>query len=148
MAPRQKKRLIEVFRNPTRGPAHGAESSKCTTCGAKSSCSDATESLDEWLERMTRKYGDTVKLRVVVPNTDKAISKTIDTLNGMLEAKHEDIRVNREDFETFMCEKGPIIAVDGLLFFMREVPTDDRIERALEIATKVNASMKPRSHKG
>ena len=140
MAPRQKKRLIEVFRNPTRTGARGGESSKCTSCGAKSSCSDATESLDEWLDRISAKYGDSVKLRVVVPNTEKAISKTIDALNGMLEAKHDEIRVNREDFDTFMCEKTPIIAVDGLLFFMREVPTDDRMERALEIAKNLRAS--------
>ena len=139
MSRRRRKHLIEVFRDPARIGSPGSDSSKCSGCGSRSSCNEVTESLDEWLKRIPLKYDESVRLRIVDSSTKSSMSKNIDTLNRMLEEKREEMRVNSENFAIFMAQKAPLIAIDGLLFFTGDVPSDEKLQRAMEITDKLAA---------
>ena len=137
MPKESRKQIIDVYRDPVKTNVPGGDSSKCSGCGSRTVCDDAPENLNEWLARIPEKYFDQAEVRVFDSSTEDQITETIKTLNVMLQEKREDIRFDRENFQTFIARKAPLIAVDGLLFFIAEIPSDSKLERALEIAAKL-----------
>ena len=132
------RRTIQVFRKSDEA-VDGCASGTCGTCGSHSSCGEPRESFEEMLTRLYLGFGDRadVEVHIVDPSADSAtVSETIDSLNRMLEARREDVRVTRENFEEFMSDNVPLIAVDGVLFFVGVIPSDQQMARALEIMSK------------
>jgi len=130
------KHLVEVYRDPGKVGVNGASSGRCGSCGVRSSCSEVEVTVQQWITDTAAKYGADIKIRTVDSRTSASVSKTIDVLNRLLEAKREDIRVSRDTFAAFMSRWAPLVVVDGVLFFMGNTPSDDEMARALEIMSK------------
>jgi hypothetical protein len=140
MAEEGGRRTIQVFKKADEA-IDGCASGTCGTCGSRSSCGEPRESFEEMLTRLYLGFGDKadVEVHIVDPSADWAtVSETIANFNRMLEARREDVRVTGENLEEFMSDNVPLIAVDGVLFFVGIVPSDRQMARALEIMSKTS----------
>ena len=129
--------VIQIFKVPDQ-IIDGCASGTCSSCDSRASCGEPKESFEEMLARLYLGFGDRadVQLSQIDTSSEASIAETIDTLNEMLEARKADERVTRDNFEQFLARRSPLIAVDGVLFFVGVIPTDKQMSRALEIMSK------------
>ncbi|MDY6834770.1 MAG: hypothetical protein SVY53_08255 [Chloroflexota bacterium] len=132
------KHLVEVYRDPAKVGNNGAPSGKCSSCGARSSCSEVEVTVEQWMTDTAAKYGDDIRIRTVDSKTKASVGKRVEVINKLLEAKREDIRVSEDSFLAFMSKWTPLIVIDGVLFFMGSIPSNQQMERAFEIMTKAS----------
>ena len=133
------RRRIQVFKPPEGlSDDRGCATGTCGTCSARSSCGEPTETFEEMLTRLYLGFGDQadIELRVLDISTEASRATTIEELKRMLEARRAEVQVTKENLEEFLSSHSPLIAVDGVLFFIGVVPTDTQVQRALEIMSK------------
>lgn len=126
MTEKTNKRIVQVFPKPD-----WITSPSC--CGPNSCNCGPTEGLEEVLAMFSLKHGDRAEVHIADCSTDSAMSKVIDDLNRVLEASQEEFRVKKENFELFMGQTAPIIAIDWILAFYKGVPSEEQLARALKI---------------
>ena len=90
------------------------------------------------LTRFYLGFGNRAEVEVIPTDSssESAILEMITTINRMLEARRADERITRENFERFTATKVPLVAVDGVLFFVGVIPSNEQLSRALEIMAK------------
>ncbi len=130
MTEKKTKRIVQVFSQPD-----WVSNLSCSSddCGCEASCCGPTENLDDVLARFSANYGDRGEVSMADYSTDSAVSESIDALNRILETSQETFRVKRDNFELFMSQAAPLIVIDGIIAFIRGVPSAEQLARALEI---------------
>ena len=139
MTERTGRRRIQVFKPPEGlGADQGCASGTCGTCSSRSSCGEPTETFEEMLTRLYLGFGDQadIELRVLDLSTEVSRGTTIEELTRMLEARRAEVQLTEENLEEFLGSHSPLIAVDGVLFFIGVIPTNTQVQRALEIMSK------------
>ena len=97
---------------------------KCRSeaCGDSPSCEP-----ESMLKNFAREHSDLVDLKVADYSSLDSILASLEDLNRVLEGDSADLRVSPENIELLFSRIAPIIAVNDVLTFVGEAPSEAQL---------------------
>lgn len=144
MSEHKTKRLVQVFPRPewvsnVCCDTATAEGGNAPDCASSCGCGPATipqSVLEDMLKKFQEKNADKAEVRIVDYAEESGIEASLGDLNDVLETSNQNVHVDKDNFNMLMFQAAPIIAVDGIIAFIRGVPSIEQMEKALEVVPR------------